>query len=230
MYVYRSEIKSIATLAVGVSLCGVTGYFLYLLLKKDTDDDYNDTIPITVKQFKLEIKIPVKCVRTVIGRNGSQIRDIERVSGTKICFKEQTTSDNYRICFIRGAKDKCAIAEKLITELVENQPVIETKDLWVPQVSVGRIIGRCGERIHYISELSGAKCFVTEIDHSDSLGQRRIIVKGTTEQIETAKSYIFDIVKEDHEIREKIEKRLAQREPRGKLKSSKSSMYFFFVT
>lgn len=213
----RTPIKSLATLAIGISLCGATGYFLYLLFKKDTDDDYNETIPISVLQSRVELKIPKDAIRAVIGRSGFKIREIEKQTNCKICFKEQNSEEDFRVCIIRGEASGCGLAESLIQEVVANQPSIVVKELWVPRVAVGRIIGRCGERINYITQLSGAKCNVSEIMRNES-SEVRIIIKGTNDQYETARSYIIDVVKEDMQVRKKIEDRLALREPRGKPK------------
>lgn len=129
------------------------------------------------------------------------------------------------MCIIRGEASGCGLAESLIQEVVANQPSIIVKELWVPRVAVGRIIGRCGERINYITQLSGAKCSVSEITRNES-SEVRIIIKGTNDQYETARSYIIDVVKEDMQVRKKIEDRLALREPRGKPKGEQKLSKF----
>lgn len=179
-------------------------------------------------QSRIELKIPKDAIRAVIGRSGTKIRGIEKQTNCKICFKEQNSEEDFRVCVIRGEASGCDLAQSLIQEVVENLPSIVVKELWVPRVAVGRIIGRCGERINYITQLSGARCNVSEITRNDN-SEVRVIIKGTNEQYETAKSYIIDVVKEDVLVRQKIEARLALREPRGKPKGEQKLSKFSAV-
>lgn len=77
---------------------------------------------------------------------------------------------------IRGTAEACAVAQDLVCEFISNQPILESFDLWVPQNVVGKIIGRCGERVHEISTISGAKINVSDSGRNDPT--RRIVIKG----------------------------------------------------
>lgn len=80
---------------------------------------------------------------------------------------------------IKGTIESCAIAENLIYEHISNQPVIDSFDMFVPQSTVGKIIGRCGEQVMEISSVSGAKVNVVEGDRSEPT--RKITLKGNKE-------------------------------------------------
>lgn len=172
---FRSIISS-RSLAVllGISACGLTGYLLMLLLKKDEEDDYLDTISRTSAYKTIDIRIPKDVVRILIGRNGKNIKMIQEQSNTKINFRDTEGDD--RICVIRGSREACAVAENLVQEFVTNQPLLESLDMWVPQASVGKIIGKCGERIYEISTISGAKINVVNDGRAEPT--RRIVIKG----------------------------------------------------
>lgn len=216
-FFYRAATKSL-TLALGLTVAGISGYLLYLLLKKVDDDDYLDTVSRFSRHKVLEVKVPKEIVRSLIGRNGNNIKMIQEQSNTKINFKDRLDqATDSKICVIRGTSEACLIAENLIQEFINNQPVIETEDVFVPQVCVGKIIGRCGDRINEIKTLSGAKLNI--IDDDRTLPTRRIIIKGSKEQIGLAKSMIEDIVNESLTIKQKIESTLAKREPRAPPKS-----------
>ncbi|XP_068081348.1 tudor and KH domain-containing protein homolog isoform X2 [Anabrus simplex] len=87
----------------------------------------------------------------------------------------------------------------------------------VPQRACGRIIGRNGENIRSIARASSAKITVESSSASkDACAERRVIIKGTAEQIELAKSLIKEKVEEDDEIRKKLEESLSNRSPRKK--------------
>ncbi|KAF2883345.1 hypothetical protein ILUMI_22847 [Ignelater luminosus] len=205
------------TLFVGISLCGVTGYLLYLLFKKDDeDDDYLSTFPKKCNFKTIEVQIPKEMVRVLIGRNGKNIKLIEEQSNTRINFKEEAATKT-RLCVIRGTSDACVVAENLIQEFIDKQPIVECADMWVPQMAVGRIIGRCGEQITEIIAKSGAKINVGDGDRTEPT--RRIILRGTQEQINIAKSLIEELVEQSQLSQSHIESTLAKREPRGPAKS-----------
>lgn len=50
---------------------------LYLLLKKDNEDDLLDNYVQTSKHKTMEITIPRAVVRSLIGRNGSNIKALQ---------------------------------------------------------------------------------------------------------------------------------------------------------
>jgi len=144
------------------------------------------------------------------------IKAIQEESNAKINFKEED-ENKVRICVIRGSNEACAIAQNLIQEFITNQPVMESVDVWVPQMAVGRIIGRCGEQIVEISRRSGAKVSVDDTGRAEPT--RRIILKGTKEQINIAKSLIEEVVEQCQMSQSHIEMTLAKREPRLPAKS-----------
>lgn len=163
------------TVVLGVTVCGISGYLIYLLFHKEEDDDYSDTYVQASKFKTLEVKVPKEMVRELIGRNGNNIKLIQEKSNTRINFKDKE-GENYKICLIRGAVDSCVVAEGLIHDFITNQPQLESEDIWVPIGTVGKIIGRSGEKITEIKSLSGAKLTVS--DEHRGLTQKRITIKG----------------------------------------------------
>ncbi|XP_075214996.1 tudor and KH domain-containing protein homolog isoform X2 [Lycorma delicatula] len=161
------------------------------------------------------MKIPKASVGVVIGRGGSNIKEIELKSDTKINFKD-SEDDETRTCIIRGGNEAVHLAEAMIHELIMNQPLIETYEMWVPQRVMGRIIGHGGGSIREISSASNAKISADRTSISSSDGERRIVIKGTSEQIAVAKSLIEEKVEEDAEARRKLEISIANRSPRTK--------------
>lgn len=205
--------KSI-TVALGLSVCGISGYLLYLFFKKD-DDEYKATQ--TKSNYKtLEIPIPNEHVRSLIGRNGDNIKAIQQESHTRISFKDEDDS-KLRICVIRGNRDACIHAKSLIKEFITSQPVLIDDEICVPQNIVGKIIGRCGESIREISTRSGAK---VNVSNNKAAVNRIILLKGTAEQVNCAKMLINDIVTIYQEEEDMRELTLAKREPRSQPKSS----------
>ncbi|VEN48438.1 unnamed protein product [Callosobruchus maculatus] len=150
-------------------------------------------------------------VRVLIGRNGKNIKQIQEQSNTRINFKEREDSDN-KICVIRGSVEACNIADNLIQEFINNQPILESEDIWIPIGCIGKVIGRNGDKISEIRNLSGAK--LTVCDNEKGLTSKRITIKGTVDQIRVAKSLIEDVVEHALQSHQKLEASLAKREPR----------------
>ncbi|RZC39303.1 TUDOR and/or KH 1 domain containing protein [Asbolus verrucosus] len=203
-------ITTTVTLALGLSVCGISGYLLYLLLKKDDDDDYTDTFNRASKFKILEVPVPKDMVKILIGRSGKNIKLIQEQSNTRINFKEREGQPE-AICVIRGSIEACNIAENLVQEFINNQPVLECEDVFVPQQSIARIIGRDGERIREICCMSGAK---VTVDNNRASVSRRVTIKGTKEQIVVAKSLIEEVVEQLQRAQVQIDASLAKREPR----------------
>ena len=65
-----------------------------------------------------------------------------------------------RICLIRGRPDDVAFAQDLINKYIASQPVQHTREIMVPSLCLGRIIGRNGETIRGIQDTSKAKVIV----------------------------------------------------------------------
>ncbi|XP_050298651.1 tudor and KH domain-containing protein homolog [Anthonomus grandis grandis] len=211
----RTITKSI-TILFGLSAFGLSSYLLYLLLKKDNDDElYNNYV--TTSKFKtMEIKIPKDVVRSLIGRNGTNIKQLQEQSNTRIHFKEKENSSD-KICVIKGSVDCCNIAFHLIQDFIANQPILESDDLWVPSGFIKQIIGRGGTKINEIRSLSGAK--LTVVNDEKGLNSQRITIKGTREQINVARSLVEEVVEQCQNSQQIIEESLAKREPRHPTKS-----------
>jgi len=65
-----------------------------------------------------------------------------------------------RVCVIRGLPQDVTLAESMIEKFVMEQPVVSTHTISVPQSCVGRIIGKGGESIRQIQDMSRAKVTV----------------------------------------------------------------------
>ncbi|XP_031366312.1 tudor and KH domain-containing protein homolog [Apis dorsata] len=204
---------------LGISLTSVSIAILYVLYKKDEEDIKSRKNHVEIsKRFTAECKVPRQFVPAVIGRGGSMIKDIQNKTGTQIHFKEDNIDCPDRICIIKGSYESVHLAEEMIKSIIQNQPIIETYEMYVPQRACGRIIGRGGEVIHQIQATSSAKVIIeSSYTPYDPNAERRIIIKGTAEQIATALLQIEDKVREEKEARTKLEASSASRLPRGKL-------------
>ncbi|XP_046969462.1 tudor and KH domain-containing protein homolog isoform X2 [Vanessa cardui] len=200
--------KLLVPVALGFSLVTVTAFVVYYVFKKEEE---NDSKPVRSTKFNLiEVQVPKSIVPALIGRNGSNIKQIEDKSGASIHFKKFSEED-YDVCIIRGPSNASQIAETMVHDFINQQPVIVENSISVPGWACGRIIGVGGENINDISHRSGARVKLEGERGADLSTQRKVIFRGTAEQIHIAKGLIEECVEQER-CRREVEQ--AKRSPR----------------
>nr|CAD7573612.1 unnamed protein product [Timema californicum] len=109
----------------------------FSLNDEDLDEKY-----LAIKTSRpalIEVHIPKDCVGVIIGRGGSNIKSIQDQTNTKIYFKDELETDEFRVCAIRGTADSAQVAEFMIRDLILNQPLIETVEIKIPQSSLSHL-------------------------------------------------------------------------------------------
>ncbi|XP_063915993.1 tudor and KH domain-containing protein homolog isoform X1 [Zophobas morio] len=202
------------TVVLGLSVCGISGYLLYLFLKKDEDDDYSDTINKASNFKMLRVPIPRDMVIPLLGPGGRTLQQMEEQSNTKIIFQDYQDAFGVH-CIVRGTIEACHIAENLILEFVRNQPPVVSEDIFIPLPCIEML----RDKITEICSTSGAK---VSADSDRSSPLKRLTIKGTQEQISVAKSLLDKVVEKYQRSQEQIEATLAKREPRLPPKSGDS--------
>lgn len=202
---------------------GISAAVVYVLFKnndQDEDDYFNKTR--YSKHITRQLKIPKDSVGVVIGRGGSNIKQIQEETVTKINFGDEK-DESERVCEIRGSPESVEKACFMIRSIIANQPLIITSELFVPQQAVGRIIGKNGTVIRSISTQSSARInvdrYYSEKEASENtLRERRVVIQGTEEQVALAKSLILEKVEEHRVLKSQLEDAQNQRTPRKNFK------------
>ncbi|XP_022823107.1 tudor and KH domain-containing protein homolog, partial [Spodoptera litura] len=207
--------KLIVPVALGLSLVTVSAFVVYYVFKKDEEEEEVKKVK-TARINMIEVAVPKAIVAGLIGRGGSNIKDIEKISGAKVNVKEFSDKD-HDICVIRGRTDATQIAETLIHEFINQQPLNIEDTMEVPSWACGRIIGSQGENINSISHRSGARIKISS--NGDKTTIRKVTFLGTEEQIKVAKDLIENCVAQE-KCRREIEQ--SKRSPRHVQSSSKS--------
>ncbi|XP_017880177.1 tudor and KH domain-containing protein homolog isoform X2 [Ceratina calcarata] len=201
---------------LGLSLTSMGIAMLYVLYKKEEEESKSKVFK-TQRPNTVEYKVQRQHVPAVIGRAGSTIKAVEDRTRTKIHFNEDNIENPERVCKITGSLEGINLAKSMIKSIIDNQPVIETYEILVPQRACNKIIGRNGETKRQIQASSSAKIILEGSFSHDTNAERRIIIKGTAEQIAAALSQIEEKVREVKAIHTRLEASSASRQPRGKL-------------
>ncbi|KAK2167696.1 hypothetical protein LSH36_25g07051 [Paralvinella palmiformis] len=191
----------------------VTGMLLYLLLwKRDEDEDevISRRDVMTSRQTVIEVKVPRDAVGVVIGPQGSNIKEIQEVSGARVNFKDTVSPDTVdRTVVIRGTNDSAQQAELLIRKIVAEQPPTITETIMVLEKALGRIIGKSGDTIRLMSRQSKAKIIVDRSLAKREDGMKEVTLRGTPIAVANAKAMIEEKVEEERAFQAK----LAQKSP-----------------
>lgn len=191
-----------------------TAAIVYLLLRKDEESSSHDGSIKSSRKTLIQVKVPNDLMGTVIGRGGCTVKNIQEKSGARVNCNDESSSEKYRVVTIQGTPESAQLAESMIHEIIMNQPLIISHEMWVPARACGRIIGRGGETIRLITRTSCAKIMVDSAGDDERATERRVLLKGTAEQIALAQSLIEKEVEEEADFRHRVEASIANRSPR----------------
>ena len=98
----------------------------------------------------------------VVGHNGDRLREMERLTGCKIRATEDRHSPMGGVVMVE-APDEHALG--MASELVEKSLELakSPQRVMVSRQTLGRVIGRNGERIKSLNDRSGARCVVQQL-------------------------------------------------------------------
>ncbi|XP_075980187.1 tudor and KH domain containing protein papi isoform X2 [Anticarsia gemmatalis] len=195
--------------ALGLSIVTATAYVVYYLFKKDEDEEPENSVT-TSRVNIIEVPVPKSIVPALIGRSGSNIKDIELKTGAKINFNKFSDQD-YDVCVIKGKSEDTQMAETMVHDFIKKQPTIVVEVITIPGWACGKIIGYGGDNISSISHRSGARIKIEAPSNGDKMSERQVSIRGTKEQIENAKQLIEQNVTQE-KCRREIEQ--SRRSPR----------------
>lgn len=119
---------------------------------------------VTSKSQTVQCKIPKQFVSAVIGRGGSVVNDIRDKTGTNIKMNDDIESPDC-ICIIRGKDmESIRLAESMIKNIIDNQPVIETYELFVSYEAYWKIFNK--NVVQMIQRTTGAKIIFDKSPHT----------------------------------------------------------------
>lgn len=132
-----------ATVGIGVVASSAA---LYFLLRDDDEDPLlKEFRTETTRQTTVRVKIRKDAIGAVIGRGGETVKRIQKDTKTRINFEDDVDDEGSRFAVIKGSPETVAEAEKHITMIINDQPVLFTENIFIPHNAVGIIIGRGGK-------------------------------------------------------------------------------------
>ncbi|NXF79008.1 TDRKH protein, partial [Sclerurus mexicanus] len=175
-------------------------------------------VPVTYvgdEGLELEVKVPRRAMKCLIGRRGATINQLRRDTGAHIAVEEQEEEEQREESLVRiwGSPSQVCRAKAAVLRIVaDSTPVAE--QLRVPHRAVGRIIGRGGETVRGICRSSGARVDCGRDPDSILAPIRVIQLSGTRKEVEAAKRLILEKLSEDAAFRRELAQAAAARCPR----------------
>lgn len=194
--------KSVLPIAAGIIGVGALIYIYMRQRDKDkrrrSDSDNNSSGSGTSNKNEttlesLEFKVENNLVPLIVGRNSVNLKSIEEKTKTQIKFR--TCDDDNQICTINGKANDVKTAKQLIDAEAQKQPII-TDEILVPTSSYGKIEGYSGSVLQDICQKSSAKVWVDPASRKLQGENRRVLITGTKEQVEMAKTLIEEKINE----------------------------------
>uniref|UniRef100_A0A8D8Q077 Tudor and KH domain-containing protein n=1 Tax=Cacopsylla melanoneura TaxID=428564 RepID=A0A8D8Q077_9HEMI len=216
--VQRFGLKTVLSVG-GMCAVGVTAWIIYYFTDDSDDDEFKRHK--TSRNVVIKVEVNKENIGMIIGRNGSNLKYIEKQTDTRINVDDENDENStIRTLTIRGSSDSVQNAESLVYSQINNQPVIEVKEIFIPTSAVGRVIGKVGTSIKEIIKKSNAKVEV-DSNRTDSVRSEttKVTIRGTVEQISTAVELINKKVEEYQEVKAKMDEGLSKRSPFRSLKN-----------
>ncbi|XP_050186502.1 tudor and KH domain-containing protein isoform X1 [Myiozetetes cayanensis] len=172
-----------AAVLLGVPAAATVCYILY---RRYRDTRESPMTYVGDEGLEVEVRVPRRAVKSLIGRRGTTINQLRRETGAHIVVQEEEEEEGEPVVQIWGSPAQVCRAKAAVLRLVaDSTPVAE--QLHVPCRAVGRIIGRGGETVRGICRLSGARVDCGR-DPEASLAPIRVIqLSGTRKEVEAAK-------------------------------------------
>ena len=167
----------------------------------------NEEEKIRQEPITLEIWIESKDLGVLLGRQGSNLREIQSRSNTRIWFLDANSSSITKSkFFIRGAPDDVQYAEILIHQTISTQPKLEKCMIKIPLAAESSLLGKQGERKRRLEVKSRCKLEVNKDSAINSGDEISIILRGTKDQLDHGKKLVEEAIQEHLYIFNKVKK------------------------
>ncbi|XP_074836778.1 tudor and KH domain-containing protein isoform X2 [Carettochelys insculpta] len=205
---YWSNLTTLQKIALALGI-PASATVLYILYRRYRESREERPTFVGEDDIEIEMKIPQEAVKLIIGRQGTNIKQLRKETGARIDVDTEDSGEE-RVVLISGFPVQVCRAKAAIHQiLADSAPVSE--QFFVPQRAVGRIIGRGGETVRAICRSSGAKVVCEKEADSILCLTRLIRLSGTRREVNAAKQLILEKLSEDDAFRKKLAQSAASR-------------------
>jgi len=152
-----------------------------------------------------EVPVPREIVGFVIGKGGDTIKRIQAETGCRVQFTMPDTGGQDRMCSLQGDPQQINEATQKIREIIDtsrsrgpptnrpppNAPGVRTVEQPVPANKCGIVIGKGGESIRQINQMSGAHVEINKATTGNT-DFKHFVIRGNDGQIQHAQRLISE--------------------------------------
>lgn len=208
----RSSLSSgrMVALAAGLSVGAATvGYIVYRSVGASSD-------PPLASLEESRMTVPLEVYRNISRHQASFLDLINKKSGAQVRVLSEggEASSQNAVCFhLQGSAEQVLLARCALENLASDcEPTSQV--LEVPHSALGRIIGRGGESLKFITRTTGARVSCPR-ERGRGLEEKDMVsITGTCREVKQAKEMILEKVLEDEAVRKKITQSSALRQKR----------------
>ncbi|XP_026841185.1 vigilin [Drosophila persimilis] len=141
-------------------------------------------------QASRQVTVPREHYRVILGKGGQRLRDLERLTSTRINIPSQ--GDESEFITIAGTKEGIEKAEQEIRQLSAEQYKKSSDRTTIPKIYHPFIVGPYSENLNKLQEETGAKINVPP----QQVQKDEIIISGEKDAVAAAKAKVEAIYKE----------------------------------
>ncbi|XP_017146671.1 vigilin [Drosophila miranda] len=141
-------------------------------------------------QASRQVTVPREHYRVILGKGGQRLRDLERLTSTRINIPSQ--GDESEFITIAGTKEGIEKAEQEIRQLSAEQYKKSSDRTTIPKIYHPFIVGPYNENLNKLQEETGAKINVPP----QQVQKDEIIISGEKDAVAAAKAKVEAIYKE----------------------------------
>lgn len=197
-------------LAAGLSVGAATvGYIVYRSVSASSD-------PPLASPEESRMAVPLEVYRNICRHQASFLDLINKKSGAHVRVLSETgePSSQNAVCFhLQGSAEQVLLARCALENLArDGEPTSQV--LEVPHTALGRIIGRGGESLKFITRTTGARVNCPRERGRGLEEKDKVSITGTCREVKQAKEMILEKVLEDEAVRKRITQSSALRQKR----------------
>lgn len=163
--------------------------------------------PLASQAITISHRIPDKYVGLVIGKKGEQIIQLQSDSQCKVQISQEGGLPERELTMI-GTPAQIEKAKQMINDIIERaggsvgqSGGAHSIDVMIPGLKAGLVIGKNGETIKHLQEITGAKMVLIQETNTPTNDDKPLRITGDASSVEKAKDMVIQLLANKDTVR-----------------------------